>query len=197
MSRGCAIDGLRSFGLVRVGLPCHFRITTPQGSLRLSNRDIESRAIEAVIAFGRAAGRSPVDTLNSKGTLVDVDPTGPGPAKIASSSLGPLARLAAVAICSSSRIRLKHSRATLRSTSTSSRTSTRLTVRRSGSSTSRGEQLRERHYIEVSIPLAVHHGLVGPTHSRLCGVRPISSRWRHRIPRSRLPPDPVRGDTSV
>lgn len=41
--------------------------------LKLSNHEIESRAIDAVIAFERAAGREATDTRTRKGALVDVE----------------------------------------------------------------------------------------------------------------------------
>lgn len=41
--------------------------------LKLSNHEIESRAIDAVIAFERAAGRTAVDLRSRKGALVDVE----------------------------------------------------------------------------------------------------------------------------
>ena len=41
--------------------------------LKLSNHEIESRAIDAVIAFERAAGREATDTRNTQGALVDVE----------------------------------------------------------------------------------------------------------------------------
>lgn len=41
--------------------------------LKLSNHEIESRAIEAVIAFERAAGRKATDTHTTKDALVDVE----------------------------------------------------------------------------------------------------------------------------
>src|SRR5699024_8896505 len=41
--------------------------------LKLSNYEIESRAIDAVIAFERAAGRKATDTHTTKGALVDVE----------------------------------------------------------------------------------------------------------------------------
>lgn len=40
--------------------------------LKLSNHEIEARAIEAVIAFERAAGRTAVDMRSRKDALVDV-----------------------------------------------------------------------------------------------------------------------------
>lgn len=43
------------------------------GLLQLSNYEIESRAIESVIAFERAAGRTAVDLRSRKGALVDVE----------------------------------------------------------------------------------------------------------------------------
>lgn len=41
--------------------------------LKLSNYEIESRAIEAVIAFERAAGRTALDLRSKKDALVDVE----------------------------------------------------------------------------------------------------------------------------
>ena len=41
--------------------------------LKLSNHEIESRAIEAVIAYERAAGRNATDTHTTKNALVDVE----------------------------------------------------------------------------------------------------------------------------
>ncbi|WP_270408112.1 protein NO VEIN domain-containing protein [Brachybacterium paraconglomeratum] len=41
--------------------------------LKLSNHEIEARAIEAVIAYERAAGRKATDTHTTKGALVDVE----------------------------------------------------------------------------------------------------------------------------
>ncbi|MEO2096617.1 MAG: DUF3883 domain-containing protein [Brachybacterium sp.] len=41
--------------------------------LKLSNHEIEDRAIEAVIAYERAAGRKATDTHKTKGALIDVE----------------------------------------------------------------------------------------------------------------------------
>lgn len=41
--------------------------------LKLSNHEIEARAIEAVIAYERAAGREATDARNTQGALVDVE----------------------------------------------------------------------------------------------------------------------------
>ena len=46
---------------------------TPKSPLQLSNHEVEARAIEAVIAHERAAGRTARDTRTIKGAPVDVE----------------------------------------------------------------------------------------------------------------------------
>ena len=56
-----------------VGPLCHDHAMNQADLLKLSNHEIESRAIEAVIAFERAAGRTAVDLRSRKDALVDVE----------------------------------------------------------------------------------------------------------------------------
>ena len=59
--------------IANAGALCHDHAMNQVDLLKLSNHEIESRAIDAVIAFERAAGRKASDTRYTQGALVDVE----------------------------------------------------------------------------------------------------------------------------
>ena len=59
--------------IANAGALCHDHAMNQADLLKLSNHEIEARAIEAVIAYERAAGRMAVDPRSKKGALVDVE----------------------------------------------------------------------------------------------------------------------------